>query len=85
MISWNNLNTLNAYARLSAMKGRVNLKDAMSGESGEKRVAQYCAPMAGGLCYNYAAKAVDDEVLSALKALAEEAQLTDKYAALYNG
>ena len=41
--------------------------------------------MAGGLTYNYAAKAVDDEVLSALQALADEAQLTDKYAALYNG
>ena len=85
MISWKNLDTLNAYARLDALKGRVNLAEAMTGENGARRVAQYSVPMAGGLEYNYAAKAVDDEVLSALKALAEEAQLTEKYAALYNG
>ena len=30
-------------------------------------------------------KQVDDEVLEALKKLAEEAQLTEKFAALYNG
>lgn len=85
MISWKNLDTLNAYAKLNALKGRVNLAEAMTGESGAQRVAKYSVPMAGGLCYNYAAKAVDDEVLQALKALAEEAQLTEKYEALYNG
>ena len=38
-----------------------------------------------GLTYHYAAKAVDDQVLEALKKLAEEAQLTEKFQALYNG
>ena len=85
MISWKNLDTLSAFEKLNALKGRVNLAEAMTGEGGAQRVAKYSVPMAGGLCYNYAAKAVDDEVLDALKALAEEAQLTEKFEALYNG
>ena len=41
--------------------------------------------MAEGFAYNFAAKQVDDEVLEGLKKLAEEAQLTEKFEALYNG
>ena len=37
------------------------------------------------MAYNYAAKAVDDNVLAVLAKLAKEAQLTEKFAALYNG
>ena len=57
----------------------------MTGENGAERVKNYSVPMAAGLAYNYAAKQVDDEVLEGLKKLAKEAQLTEKYAALYNG
>ncbi|MBR2189971.1 MAG: glucose-6-phosphate isomerase [Eubacterium sp.] len=85
MVSWKNLDTLSVYDKLLALKGKVNIAEAMAGEKGAERVAKYSAPMAGGLQYNYAAKAVDDEVLDVLAELAEEAQLTDKYAALYNG
>ena len=85
MIAWKNLDTTAAYGKLQQLKNRVNLQEAMSGESGLKRVKEYSVPMAGGLCYNYAAKQVDAEVLAALKDLAEEMQLTEKYAALYNG
>ena len=85
MITWKNLNKLAAYDKLAALKNRVNLPEAMSGENGASRVARYSVPMAGGLSYNYAAKAVDDEVLEALGELAAEAQLTEKFAALYNG
>ncbi|MBQ3269088.1 MAG: glucose-6-phosphate isomerase [Clostridia bacterium] len=85
MISWKNLDTLAAYRQLAATKGRVKLSEVMAGESGAKRVAEYSVPMAGGLTYNYAAKAVDGEVLAALCALAEEAQLADKYRALLDG
>ena len=42
-------------------------------------------PWAAGTDLSYAAKAVDDQVLEALKKLAEEAQLTEKFQALYNG
>ena len=41
--------------------------------------------MAEGLSFNYAAKQVDDTVLTALTELAEEAQLAEKFEELYNG
>ena len=85
MITWKNLNKLAAYDKLATLKNSVNLPEAMSGENGGERVAKYSVPMAGGLTYNFAAKAVDDKVLEALGELAAEAQLTEKFAALYNG
>ena len=84
MISWKNLDALDAYQELAKAE-RVNLAEVMTGESGAERVKKYSVPMAGGLTYNYAAKQVDDKVLAALAKLADEAQLTKKYEALYNG
>ena len=84
MISWKNLDTLAACGKLANVK-KVNLAEAMTGENGAKRVEEYCVPMAANLKYNFAAKAVDGGTLEALQALADEAQLTEKYAALYNG
>ncbi len=57
----------------------------MSGESGAERVKKYSVPMAAGLSFNYAAKEIDDAILDALKKLANEAQLSEKFEALYNG
>ena len=57
----------------------------MSGNEGAERVKTYSCAMAEGLTYNYAAKAVDAKVLEAIKKLAEEAQLSEKFEALYNG
>ena len=85
MVSWKNFDTLASYGKLLALKGRVNLVEAMSGENGAKRVAEYSVPMACGMKYNFAAKLVDDEVLAVLQELADEAQLTQKYEELYNG
>ena len=84
MIAWKNLDTLGAYQELAKTE-RVNLAEAMTGENGAERVKKYSVPMAGGLTYNYAAKQVDDQVLTALAKLADEAQLTEKFEALYNG
>ena len=84
MINWNNLDTLTSFKELSEVE-RVNLAEVMSGENGAERVKDYSVPMTEDLTYNYAAKAVDDKVLAALAKLAKEAQLTEKYAALYNG
>ncbi len=84
MINWNNLDTLKSYEKLKAVK-RLNLVEAMSGAQGAERVGKYTVPMAAGLTFNYASKEVDDDILSALKELAEEAQLTEKYQALYEG
>ncbi|MDD7740357.1 MAG: glucose-6-phosphate isomerase, partial [Lachnospiraceae bacterium] len=84
MVTWNNLDTLAAFQNLSGT-GRVQLAEVMAGENGAERVKNYSIPMAAGLNYNYAAKQVDADVLEALAKLAEEAQLADKFKALYNG
>ena len=84
MVTWNNLDTLASFQNLQDAD-RVNLAEVMSGENGADRVRNYSIPMAAGLAYNYAAKQVDDNVLTALAKLAEEAQLADKFKALYNG
>ncbi len=84
MVTWNNLDTLDSFDKLSKVE-RVNLAEVMSGENGANRVKNYSVPMAEGFTYNYAAKAVDDNVLDALVKLAEEAQLAEKFEALYNG
>lgn len=84
MITWNNLDKLASFDALQKT-GKVNLADAMSGENGAERVRKYNIPMADGLTYNYAAKQVDDDVLQALDKLAKEAQLAEKFEALYNG
>ena len=85
MVKWNNLDTLSSYKSLVAKKGSVDLVDVMSGENGATRAKTYSVPMAGGMVYNYAAKAVDDAILEDLAALAKEAELVDKFEALYNG
>ncbi len=85
MVSWNNLDTLEAYKALASDSHRVELAKVMSGEEGAERVKNFNIPMAAGLSFNYAAKAVDCEVLGKLEALAKEAQLAEKFAELYNG
>ena len=84
MVNWKNLDTLAAYAELGEV-AKVDLPAVMLGENGGERVKKYTVPMGAGLNYNYAAKRVDDAVLAALAKLAEEAQLVEKYEALYNG
>ena len=84
MINWKNTDTLASYQELANVK-RVNLAEAMSGEQGAERVKNYSVSMTEGLDYNYAAKEVDDTVIDALAKLADEAQLIDKFEALYNG
>ena len=84
MITWNNLDKLASYQELAKV-GRVNLAEVMSGDNGAERVKKYSVPMAEGMVYNYAAKQIDDQVLEVLAKLAKEAQLTEKFEALYNG
>ena len=85
MVSWKNLDTLEAFGELVKTKGSVVLKDVLEGEAGAERVKKYTVPMAAGLSYHYGAKKVDDSILEKLVALAKEAQLAEKYALLYNG
>jgi len=84
MITWKNMDTLASFEALKATKP-INLVAAMSGESGAERVKNYSVPMGAGLDFNYGARPVDADILAALAAFAKEQQLTEKYAALYNG
>ena len=84
MVNWNNMDTLASFQELLKAK-QVDLAQVMDGESGAERVKKYSVPMAEGMVFNYAAKQVDDDVLEILGKLAREAQLTEKFQALYNG
>ncbi|WP_026670345.1 glucose-6-phosphate isomerase [Butyrivibrio sp. AE3006] len=84
MINWSNLDTLGSYKELKDVK-KIDLVAAMSGENGAERVKKYSVKMADSLSYNFAAKEVDDDILAALDKLAKEAQLAEKFEALYNG
>jgi len=84
MITWKNMDTLASYEALKAVKP-INLACAMSGESGAQRVKNYTVPMGAGLDFNFGARPVDEDILKALSAFAKEQQLTEKFAALYNG
>jgi len=50
-----------------------------------KRVGECIVPMASGLNYSWAAKAVDEEAVKLLQELANEQELITKYKALLNG
>ena len=84
MITWKNMDTLASYQELASAE-KVQLAAVMSGENGAERVKKYSVPMGEGLAFNYGARPVDDKILSVLAKFAEEAQLTEKFAALYNG
>ena len=85
MINWKNSDELKSFNDLFALKDQVKLAEVMEGANGAERVKKYSVPMSCGLSYNYAAKQVDDTVLAALSKFAEEAQLIEKFEALYNG
>ena len=73
MTEWKNFDTLSSYKELQNAK-KVDLASVMTGDNGAKRVKNYCVPMAAGMTYNYAAKQVDEEIISLLVKLAKEAQ-----------
>ncbi|MCL2233174.1 MAG: glucose-6-phosphate isomerase, partial [Treponema sp.] len=79
-----NLDETAACRRLmeSAPLGKAfDFKTALNPE----RVTRCAAPVAAGLTYNWAAKAVDDSILDALAALAQEQELIAKYRSLLEG
>jgi len=76
---------MEAFKKLQKLKNAVSLKDVLSGDDGAERVKKYSIPIANGLFYNYAAKSVNDQILSVMQELADEAQLIEKFQALYEG
>ncbi len=85
MISWENLDTLSSYKKLQSLKNAVSLKSVLSDDAGASRVTEYSVPMAAGLSFNFASRQVNEQVLQVLSELASEAQLAQKFEALYNG
>ncbi len=81
MIAWNNLDTLNSYKKMLSLTGQVRLSAVLDAA----RVKNYAVPMAGGLVYNYAAKQVNEPILTVLQELSNEQQLVEKYQALLDG
>ena len=84
MSNWINLDKREAF-KDSCEAPKVCLKEVMAGENGAKRVREYSVPMAEGMAYNFAAKAVDGKTLEVLQKLADEAGLIEKYEELYDG
>lgn len=85
MINWENADTLESWKKLLSLKGMVNVGEELSSADAEKRIGEYSVPMAAGLSYNYAAKQVNEQILKTMQELSDEAQLIEKFEALYNG
>ena len=84
MIAWKNMDNLKTYEELKNLPP-VKLSAVMAGDNGAQRVRNYTVPLGGGMDFNYGARPVDDAILEKLEAFAKEAQLIEKYEALYNG
>lgn len=80
-MEWNNADSYESWKKLMSLKGQVSLKKELSAD----RVKNYSTKMAAGLTYNYAAKQVNDQILGVMQNLADEMELTQKFAELYNG
>jgi glucose-6-phosphate isomerase len=76
-----NLDKTESYQKLLSLKGKTFVYDSLDAA----RVRACSIPMAGGLVYNWAAKAADSTVIGALAALAGEQELAGKYKALLDG
>ena len=81
MLNYENADSLESWKKLMSLKGLVSLKALLS----EERVKAYTVKEAAGLTYNYAAKQVNEQILGIMQQLADEAQLIDKFKALYTG
>ena len=78
------LDKTKAYKQLRDLAGagrNFSFKNVLN----PQRVKQCNVPIAAGLTYNWAAKAVDEKILDALQTLADEQELTGKYRVLLEG
>ncbi|MDR2312945.1 MAG: glucose-6-phosphate isomerase [Spirochaetaceae bacterium] len=74
----------NAWVKLASLVPPGKKFD-FAGRLTAERVGRSGIPMAGGLLYNWAAKAADEGTIRALQALADEQELISKYRALLDG
>ncbi|GMO49963.1 MAG: glucose-6-phosphate isomerase [Termitinemataceae bacterium] len=83
-MQWNNFDTDASYKKLLGLASAYAAYD-FNKFLDANRVGSYSVPIACGLTYNYAAKKLDDKVLSALQELADGQELIAKYKLLLNG
>jgi glucose-6-phosphate isomerase len=83
-MTYNNFDQTESYKDLQKIAASFKNYD-FAGSLSATRVERYQSPMAAGLSYSWAAKAVDDGVIKLLQALSEEQELIPKYQALLNG
>ena len=81
---WKNLDACSLFRDLQEA-AIPNITQLMKGDSGAYRIEQYSIPMAAGMHYNYAAKQVDETILTMLGVLANEQQVKLKYEMLLSG
>ncbi len=84
MATFTDLDKTESFKALVALKkasGSFDFRYALTAE----RVKAYRIPMAEGLTYSFAAKAVSDETLALLQKLADEQQAVQKYKMLLDG
>ena len=81
---WNNLDTCKSFGNLQQTK-IPDIAALLQADDAAERVAHYSIAMPAGMHYNYAAKQVDETILTHLQALADEQQLIKKYTLLLDG
>lgn len=84
MVSFNDLDKTESFKSLLALKkasGTFDFRYALTAD----RVKAYRAPIAEGLVYSFAAKAVGDEALALFQKLADEQQVVQKYKMILDG
>ncbi len=79
-LKFNNLNKTEAFNKLNKLT-KPSLKDLLTTE----RISSCSINAGAGLTYNYAAKAVSDEIIDTLAELASEQELIQKYMELLSG
>lgn len=80
-IQWKNLDECKSYKRLKNFSKPIDLKKSLNA----KRVEEADVSVANGLTFNYAAAAINSDILNILQDLADEQQLIEKYTALLRG
>ncbi|GHV85324.1 glucose-6-phosphate isomerase [Spirochaetia bacterium] len=83
-MNYTNFDKTAAYAKLQSLAPAGKTFDFAANLTAD-RVRNCAVPMAGGLSYNWAAKAAPGPVLSVLQSLADEQELIPKYKALLEG
>jgi glucose-6-phosphate isomerase len=80
-MQYNNFDKTAVYKKLGQAATAFDFRSRLDA----KRVEQCVVPMASGLTYSWAAKAVDEQTVKLLQELADEQELIAKYKALLNG